>query len=148
MSPRIDAAEVRQAAQGRWGSILSSLAPCLSEAVSKCGKKHVTCPFHGGKSDFRTDKDPDLKGGAICTCGRWSDGFSLLMHANRWTFREALEEVARYLNILPSEGPRRAPAPPPLPPRKKFANDGARARERIEKTLKSTEKPKTDEGEL
>lgn len=98
MGKPLEAAAVKEQASGRWESILASLAPDLSPALQRVGK-HVDCPFHGGKDDFRVFKDVSESGGAICSCGEWSDGLALLQHARSWTFREALEAVADYLGI-------------------------------------------------
>ena len=73
--------EVRNLAKGQWLFILAHLAPELEPALKKTGRSHVTCPFHGGKKDFRMFKDVLETGGAICSCGAWHDGFSLLMKA-------------------------------------------------------------------
>lgn len=89
---RIDVNEVRSAAVGRWPSILAVLAPQLEAAMERPGK-HVDCPIHGGKGDFRLFKNFDLAGSAICTCGHWSNGFDLLQELNQWPFYTALKEV-------------------------------------------------------
>ena len=90
--------EVRNLAKGQWLFILANLAPELEEAIKKAGKSHVTCPFHGGKKDFRMFKDAHETGGAICSCGAWHDGFELLMKARGWDFVECLQQVGDLLN--------------------------------------------------
>ena len=50
--------------------------PDISEAVINPGK-HITCPFHGGESDFRFYPDaftsnPKSSTAAVCTCGKFS----------------------------------------------------------------------------
>ncbi|WP_052465114.1 DUF7146 domain-containing protein [Geoalkalibacter subterraneus] len=96
----LDADEVRREARGRWESILSSLASGFDPALQRVGK-HVDCPMpsHGGKNDFRFFKDVAETGGAICSCGKWGDGFALLMAKNGWSFPDALQEVGSYLGL-------------------------------------------------
>lgn len=116
---KIDADDVRSAASGRWESILASLSPDLRQALERPGR-HVPCPVHGGKDGFRVFKDVDDTGGGVCnTCGKFHDGFSTLMWANGWSFRETLEAVASFLGISEDQAtPARAPVrrtndPPP-----------------------------------
>jgi len=87
--------KVREAAHGRWDQILPCLAPSIGAALNRPGR-HITCPFHGGKSDFRVRKDYALEGRAHCTCGNW-DGFSLLMQLHGWDFPTAVAEVEEVL---------------------------------------------------
>lgn len=95
----IDAGEVKNAAQGRWGYILSALAPQLQPALGN-PKKHFPCPVHGGKDGFRVFKDVADTGASICnTCGAHTDGFSTIMWANGWDFLTTLKEVAGYLSM-------------------------------------------------
>lgn len=96
--PRLDLAEVKSAASGRWDLLLSSLAPDLHPALQRPGK-HVDCPNHGGKNDFRLFKDYNETGGGICTCHTSSDGFSLLMWVNGWDFKTCLYAVAKQLGF-------------------------------------------------
>jgi phage/plasmid primase-like uncharacterized protein len=53
----------------------------------------------GGKKKFRLWKSnrPDYNGAAVCTCGKWHNGLDLIMDVNGCTFREALEDINRYL---------------------------------------------------
>lgn len=90
--------KVRDQARGRWDAILETLAPEIQPALAKPGR-HMDCPMHGGKRDFRVDKDVAQRGRAICTCGHWSDGFALLMTLRGWGFIEARDEVARELGF-------------------------------------------------
>ena len=106
---RISADEVRRAASGRWHEILSDLAPVLGFALEKPGR-HVSCPVHGGKDGFRLFRDYRDTGGGICnTCGPVPNGLGLLMWVNGWRFPEALETVAEWLNLQPSERIEREP---------------------------------------
>jgi len=111
---RYDLKEVRRAAEDRWLLILSALSSGeFDEAIGKVDKTtHVACPFHQRgekpkKAKFRlnshVNKEGDCVISAICTCGNWSDGFSLLMDLNGWSFIECLEEVAVFLNVRPVE---------------------------------------------
>lgn len=98
MEFKLKAEDLKRDAAGRWGSILRSLAPDLGPALERAGK-HVNCPHpaHGGKNDFRLFKDVEDTGGGICTCGRFSDGFALLMWINGWDFHTTFKAVAREL---------------------------------------------------
>lgn len=103
---RLKADEVRRAAYGRWLDILGALAgDVLGDALAHRPGTHVDCPFHGGKKDFRLDGprsrlgDAAENGGAYCTCGRWKDGFALLMEARGWSFPETLNAVGQYLGL-------------------------------------------------
>ena len=58
-----------------WPAVLAKY-PDFTEALASPGK-HVTCPFHGGESDFRIFEDaltsnPKSKHAAVCTCGNFS----------------------------------------------------------------------------
>ena len=118
MNHRIEAAVVRQHARGQWFGIVGRLAPTLEQALARPGR-HVPCPVHGGRDGFRVFKDVNERGGGICnTCGAFSDGFALLMWANNWGFREALEAVAQDLRLdagstwtTPQPKPRPSTAP-------------------------------------
>ncbi len=99
MNHHIEAAVVRQHARSQWLGIVGRLAPSLEQALARPGR-HVPCPVHGGRDGFRVFKDANESGGGICnTCGAFHDGFALLMWANNWAFRDALEAVARDLRL-------------------------------------------------
>lgn len=132
--PRLEADEVKREARGRWESIISSLAPKLDPALQRVGK-HVDCPFHGGKDDFRLFKDVAETGGAICSCGKWSDGFALLMHANNWSFPEVIQEVGRYLGLTDQAELQKRRKPDPK-------EEARRERERAEKEAERQERDK------
>lgn len=96
---RIDVREVKARADGRWEAIMSRLAPNLAPAIDRRGK-HVPCPIHGGTDGFRLMKKFDEVGSGVCnTCGVFKDGFSLLMFARQYSFRDALEDVAREVGL-------------------------------------------------
>lgn len=109
--------EVKARAQGMWDSILPALAPCFQEAVDRA-PRHVDCPIHGGKKDFRLDKNFADSGSGICTCGSFSDGFELLAAAKNYSTKEALHEVAKYLGIDKKEGGKESKLNYCLPPPK------------------------------
>lgn len=96
-SPRLDFNEVKDAARGRWIEILSTLAPQISEALENPGRKKITCPLHGGRSDFRLFKKSTETGEAICTCKAWSNGVDLLMDLNNWDVKTCMTEIANVL---------------------------------------------------
>jgi putative DNA primase/helicase len=58
MEAIMEAKEVKAAAHGRWGGILSALAPQLQPALDRVGH-HVSCPVHGGKDGYRVFNDVD-----------------------------------------------------------------------------------------
>ena len=96
---KLEAATVAAHARGQWIGLLGRLAPTLERALARPGR-HVPCPVHGGRDGFRVFRDCHDTGGGICnTCGSFRDGFALLMWANGWGFREALEAVARDLRL-------------------------------------------------
>ncbi|MEA3410080.1 MAG: toprim domain-containing protein [Pseudomonadota bacterium] len=103
MDTMIESEAVRCEARGRWVYILGDLLPGIRPALENPGR-HVDCPFHGGRKDFRVFRDVDASGGAVCTCGAWGDGFALLMYARGQSFPDSLAEVARWLGIAPSTG--------------------------------------------
>ena len=89
---------LRDQAAGRWGGIMSILAPELECALEKA-PRHVPCPMHQGKDGFRLYKDFERTGGGICnSCGPFPNGFKLLQWLRGWTFPEALEAVSEVLN--------------------------------------------------
>ncbi len=93
-------AETRQlndTLKGRWDQVLPGLIPGLDLAVERGHQHHITCPFHGGANDFRVFEDFADTGGAICSCGKWTDGWALLMHARRCTFGEAKKMLVEAL---------------------------------------------------
>lgn len=95
----MEAKEIKLAAQGRWESILSTLAPQLQPALDRVGH-HVACPVHGGKDGYRVFADVDDSGGSVCnTCGVHPDGFATLMWVTGMDFIETLKSVAEYLRV-------------------------------------------------
>jgi putative DNA primase/helicase len=99
-------------AVGNWDRILWTLVPEVIEALQKPGR-HVTCPFHGGKGDFRFHRNNYKETGeSHCTCGHW-DGFGLIMKARGWTFTQTVEEIDAVLGgkgyqpVVPFQAPSR-----------------------------------------
>ncbi len=92
------AGDIRDAARGRWATILRSLAPQLTDAVDQ-SPRHVHCPLPGhddASPSFRFSSIDD--GRAICTCGTY-DGFGLVGQLCGWDFAETLRQIAGCLGI-------------------------------------------------
>lgn len=93
--------EVKRLARGRWDIIFRALVPQIAPALERPGR-HITCPFHGGKNDFRvanaTSSHPSYleDGRCYCSCGTW-DGFGMVMFANGWDFVRAKREIEAVL---------------------------------------------------
>lgn len=135
----IDAGDVRDAARGNWLYIIRNLAPDIDKAVEKPGR-HIACPVHGGKDGFRLFKDADYSGGGICnTCGAKTDGFSLLMWKQGWSFPETLMAVADVLGL--STGNEKSVIQAPITPviaKPKPIQDGSRTRSFFRKIWKQS----------
>jgi putative DNA primase/helicase len=100
----LDAPVVKQAAFGQWDRILQSLAHEIPEAAFTRLGKHVACPVHAGgtKGDgFKLFKRDFLEtGGGMCnTCGKFHDGFKLLMWLKGWDFPTTVGEVGAVLGM-------------------------------------------------
>lgn len=111
ISPRLDAATVRHAAQGRWPHILSS----LGISVPNHPKTHGPCPACGGRDRFRFD-DQGGNGSFFCNqCEPHAgDGLALVRNVFRQPFPETLKTVAGVLGLSPDQCIRsRKPLPPP-----------------------------------
>ena len=96
---RLDFKEVERKAEGNWFAIMQALAPALRDPLSKKIGAHSTCPFHGGKGDFRFFKNFNQTGGAICTCGEWGGGITLLHKVMGGTYYEAALAIASFLGM-------------------------------------------------
>lgn len=100
----LEARVVKDAAFNNWEDILKRLAPEIPDkAYSKLGR-HVPCPVHGNgtKGDgFKLfKKDFHETGGGMCnSCGRFHDGFSLLMWLRGWDFSTTVQAVGEHLGI-------------------------------------------------
>lgn len=91
--------DVKRSAIGRWDVICSTLLPETQEAIERGGRKHVTCPFHGGKNDFRVSKDFAHDGKLYCSCfeGHSTNVISLLMEKRCWDFPTTVQNIAQVL---------------------------------------------------
>ena len=59
--------ELHDNLKGHWERVMAYVIPDLSDAIQAGPRKHVTCPFHGGKNDFRIHENFNDTGGCICT---------------------------------------------------------------------------------
>lgn len=85
-----DRMDVRQAAQGRWRSILTVLG--MDERA--LSGKHGPCPMCGGRDRFRFD-DKEGRGTFYCSkCGA-GDGVQLAMGVTGLRFRDVAREIER-----------------------------------------------------
>jgi putative DNA primase/helicase len=102
---------LKMMASGRWGSILNCCAPQLNPTIQR-GSRHGPCDLCGGKDRASCFNDFHETGGIHCNqnnCRGGSDGFAVLMWANRWTFSEALKAVQEHLNVntdIPCSAPK------------------------------------------
>jgi len=108
------ATDVMTAAHGRWRDILEALAGLPAEQLSN---RHQPCPVCGGRDRYRFD-DRDGNGSWFCNqCGGkdhrggGGTGMDLLMRVRRWSFRQACEEVERYLGLEAPGNGRHRPQP-------------------------------------
>lgn len=87
--------QVKRNASGQWDRLLWTLVPEIQPALDRKGKRHITCPFHGGANDFRVDRNVERDGRCYCTCfpAHSIDGWGLVMKARDWDFPRAVEEV-------------------------------------------------------
>jgi putative DNA primase/helicase len=85
---------VREIAQGRWPSILTSFG--LND--KQLSGKHTSCPACGGKDRFRFD-DKDGRGTYYCAqCGA-GDGVALVMAVAGLDFKSAAAEIEQIAGI-------------------------------------------------
>lgn len=95
--------EVDRAVNGQWDMALSVLAPDLADAIDqglRRSPRHVPCPVHGGKDGFRLFADWRESGGGVCnTCGKFGDGFALLMWLHGGSFADAVRQVGDVFGI-------------------------------------------------
>ena len=105
---RLDFAEVRIAAAGRWEGIHRALGIQLTTTSHL---KHTPCPGCGGRDRFRLDATYQDSGRWICGGGgdlQSGDGFSLLGHVYGWSPLEQLGAVADHLGLSSMTGRDRA----------------------------------------
>lgn len=96
---KLDAAEVKRMASGRWGQILRSIGGLTDAQLSG---RHGPCPKCGGNDRFRALDDFHETGGLICNqCFNKgnSDGFSALQWLLDIRFPEALRRVADFVGM-------------------------------------------------
>lgn len=99
MSERLD---VREAAHGRWPSILSALG--LDERA--LSGRHGPCPMCGGKDRFRFD-DKEGRGTYFCSgCGA-GDGVQLAMGVTGRQFRDVALQIKRLAGVVDPSPKRR-----------------------------------------
>ena len=108
------ATDVMTAASGRWRDILEVLAGLQAEQLSN---RHQPCPACGGRDRYRFD-DRDGNGSWFCNqcggkdhMGGGGTGMDLLMRVRSWSFRQACEEVERYLDLEAQGDGRHRPQP-------------------------------------
>ena len=88
--------------EGRWDDILSNLGNLTAKQLTN---EHQPCPCCGGKDRYRFDNEKN-KGTWFCNkCGGKSgtggggNGLSLLMKLRNWDFKQAVQEIKKYLGI-------------------------------------------------
>ena len=105
-----DAAEVREAASGKWAAVLTALGVDGRLLVNRHGK----CPGCGGKDRFRFD-DQDGSGSFICSQGGGGnlsgDGVELLAHAKQIEWKDAVQMLGEQLQLKGGQGGYSRPTP-------------------------------------
>ena len=97
MAFKIDLHTTKQAAQGRWREIFPMIDNRLAGAISANGKP-CPCPIGTSSNGFRIPLKAALDGHAYCGAETFTNGFSLLMWLNDWSFYQALQAVDAALN--------------------------------------------------
>ena len=94
--------DIYDIANGHWDEILQNLGGLTSQQLTN---EHKPCPCCGGKDRFRYDNAKN-NGTWFCNqCGGKSgtggggNGISLLMKLRNWDFKEAVNEIKKYLGI-------------------------------------------------
>jgi len=94
---KVSTQQVKQAARGRWPEILAALGgvdPALLDG------KHHPCPKCGGQDRFRLiDADAGSLFCNQCFNKQNGDGLAALQWLRGWSFTEALQRVAHYLDL-------------------------------------------------
>jgi phage/plasmid primase-like uncharacterized protein len=97
MNTFIDFASIKNAASGRWSTILTNIAPGAFDEAITIAPRHTPCPKNGGKNGFRFDKDFRTKGVAYSNAdGTLRDGFELLA----WYFDVPVREAFLMVNKI------------------------------------------------
>ncbi len=98
---KFDVGHIKAQASGRWSEIFSRLGGVSLDILD--GKNHP-CPKCGGSDRFRMI-DPDA--GALlcnqCFATKNGDGLAAIKWLTGCTFPKALQKVAEYLGIIPTE---------------------------------------------
>ena len=94
--------DIYDIANGHWDEILQSLGGLTSQQLTN---DHKPCPCCGGKDRFRYDNAKN-NGTWFCNqCGGKSgtggggNGISLLMKQRNWDFKEAVNEIKKFLGV-------------------------------------------------
>lgn len=99
--PRIDVAELKQTANGRW---TTEILPAADLPVDVLDGRHHPCPKCGGEDRFRMI---DANSGAIicnqCFYEQNGDGIAAVQWIRDCTFRQSLEFIADKLGIVQDE---------------------------------------------
>lgn len=103
--------DVDSAVKGHWETALSVLATDLADAIEQGSRRqprHVPCPVHGGTDGFRMFPDWRESGGGVCnTCGKFGDGFALLMWLHGGSFADTVRRVGDVFGVRhPDDEPR------------------------------------------
>lgn len=115
--PLLDAQEIKYAARGRWSQIICDVGGISDDFLTR---QHGPCPKCGGNKPFRVFDDFQETGGAVCSrCGKFGDGIEVVKWSNGIEFYDAIERIANYLGIKPTDKPR-LPALKKLKPVREF----------------------------
>jgi putative DNA primase/helicase len=103
VSAQLSAAEIHsRLAGGGWRPVLIQLG--VPEEFLRGPRKQGPCLFCGGHDRYVFD-DRHGRGDYFCRnpdCGP-GDGFDLLVKLHRWTFSEAIQQIAKAIGLNPSE---------------------------------------------
>ena len=94
----------RDAAQGRWESVLTALG-IDGEALN--GRKHHPCPKDGSGVDRFRFANRNGSGNYFCACSQGEKGgIDLLMCCKGWDFKTAAREVERVVGVTQEDKPK------------------------------------------
>ena len=88
--------------EGRWDDILSNLGNLTAKQLTN---EHQPCPCCGGKDRYRFDNEKNQgtwfcnKCGGKSGTGGGGNGLSLLMRLRNWDFKQAVQEIKKYLGV-------------------------------------------------
>jgi len=109
---RLDAAEIKRRAAGRWVEILQAVCGLPAEKMNP--QVHSPCPQCGGTDRFRAFDNVAETGGLFCNqcfSERNSDGFAAVQWLTGATFPEAVRLVAEFIGSAPASQAKRAAIP-------------------------------------